>query len=316
MTNEDTIKIIKRLLSESSDKELDKRKLGRGKKGTALEEIRAGLEQIITLSDEYSGSVRDHQFNKDTVSRLANKSWKSDQLKKQQTSLKRTSTEIANSITILDRLIASISDQRFDAMKNGEEVDYSSTMGLQARRKDLLNAKKIVMELKDTIEWAKDIKKRDEMAEASRQESIKRILKKEVLDIVHGYSALELVARFASLPRYWDEPRHNLEHLKTHGSEMHIAALKNKRSDFISDLMNEIEYNFTRPIESGLRDPLPVTTENVIEMMEKEFRGYEAIKKGKDYLDYVELYQSAKSVQSAIQTEDSEFVFCEENFKK
>lgn len=98
MTNENMINIIKRLLVQSSDKELDKRKLGRSKKGIALEEIREGLENLIDISEQYSGSVKDHQFDKDTVSRLANRSWGSDELKRQQASLKRTSTEITKSI--------------------------------------------------------------------------------------------------------------------------------------------------------------------------------------------------------------------------
>lgn len=318
MTNEDMIKIIKRLLSDSSDKELGKRKLGRGKKGIALEEIRYGLEQIVALSEDCSGGVKEHQFNKDTVSRLANKSWASDELKKQQTSLKRTSTEISNSITILDRLIASINDQRFDAMEQGKEVDYSATMGLQARRKDLLNAKTIVLELKDTIEWAKDIKKRDEIAEANRKAKIGKILKAEVTKIVFSYTALDLVARISSHPNMYESPADSLKHLQEYGSKQHIASLKNQRQNLINQLMaaHSVTYDFMIPANNSWKEPLPLTSENIKLKVDNEYSYYDQIKKRKDYLDYVEHFKSAKSVQSAIQTDDSEFVFCEDDFRK
>lgn len=307
---------IESLLSKSSENELNKRKLGRSKKGIALDELRAGLSNIVEYLNEVTGEVRDHTLDKDIVSRLADKSWRSDGLKKQQASLKRTGTELGKAKTIIDNLISVVSDQyaekqfSYSDVQNGRisEEDYyaqkSPIPALRAKRGELENAQDIVGELRAAIEWAKDIKKRDEAIEKARQSAILSKLRAEISKQVCSLSTLDIIVRMSALEAMWFEPKDALTNLEEYGSKSHLEYLTNNRNRFISELLEAIEYKFTcQPNRPGMRKPLSVDSENIALQIDREYQDFENIKNSADYTEYVELYKSAKAVQSIFQSE-------------
>ncbi len=302
---------IDKLLVKSSEKELNSRKLGRSKKGVALDELRAGLAGILEYLDELSGEVKDHTLDKDTVSRLANQSWGADQLKKQQASLKRTATELGKATEVIDKLIGVVSDQytenqfTHNDLQNGvvSEGDYyaqkNPTWGLRARRDDLNKSYKIVCELKDAIAWAKDIKKHDEARERTRRDGIRLKLRTEISKQVNDLAILELVLAMSAVDRLYFSPKDAYLNLEKYASKTHIAYLTNKRNDFIDVLLDEMDYEFTaRPGRVGLVQPSPVDSEHVALHINRLCQGTDYIKQQAAYKEYIELYKSEKSVQA------------------
>ena len=316
----DPIKVVKlrieSLLTRSSEKELSKRKLGRRKNGIAVDEMREGLGRIKNYIDEISGDVSDHTLQRDTISRLADRSWGSEKLKRQQTSLKRTMTELSKATDVIDDLILVVQAQEEESaftykdVNNGsitKEAFYaqkSPAAALQARRDELTKSIKIVGELKEAIKFAKELKKGDETKERERVSSVISTLRTEVSNYVCQLKVRELVAKMAALPRMRFEPIQSLENLQKQGTTVHVQYLSNMRTRFINEVVDAIDNDFIQmPVQSGRNQPPAINRENIESYIDKECYGIGEIKKKFEYLEYIELIESAKAIQSAIKAD-------------